>query len=581
MLIRWPIVAKPLFLLLALVAAGIFASSTGASITVEGVGSPGNDDFSNATQIASLPFTDSVITVGASTEPGEPSGCGSMDKTVWYRISVDEPTTIAASTDGSDFTTSLAVYQGSSLAALSFVDCDQYDPGPPPPDPAPSAGAATANSPTNVAVAAELVPGSTYFIQAGGYQGASGEFQIDIYVTGVVAGRLFFDPNRNGEFDEGDSGIGEHPVRLTSASESEITYTAGDGSFQFTVPEGEYSLEADDHFASFLCILGGLPFNPVSFLDACVTPPIPRFFTSPNPQNISVPTTQTTMADIGVRTGDAMVLTGIALLEDGIAPGGTEVRALHGETECGTSEVIETGAHQANYELMVLGAGERAGCAQPGDTITIELGQAEADEALVYDPTPDSFILHPLMAIGDRAWFWAQEVLLPDAPVPSGQVEAMLNGAPCGVANLGTAPSFSQRVSGFSALVVEGESLDPACGGPGDVVSFRLNGIAIGTAAWQPGLNYVNLNLPGAIVLGDLDCSASVDQDDLLFALRQLGGLVANSECSPFASDMNCDMTFGGKDILTLLLWLAGLTTNQPDGCPKIGEAGDSPDWVG
>jgi hypothetical protein len=112
-------------------------------------------------------------------------------------------------------------------------------------------------------------------------------------------------------------------------------------------------------------------------------------------------------------------------------------------------------------------------------------------------------------------------------------------------------------------------------------VSFNLNGTTIGMAAWQPGLNYVNLNLPGAIVLGDVDCSASVNQDDLLFALKRLGGLVAHSECSPFASDTNCDMTFDGKDVLTLLLWLAGLTTNQPEGCPEIGAAGDPPDWVG
>ena len=276
-----------------------------------------------------------------------------------------------------------------------------------------------------------------------------------------------------------------------------------------------------------------------------------------------------------------MVLTGIALLEDGIAPAATGVRALHEATECGTSEVIETGPHEANYELMVLGAGERAGCAQPGDTITIELGQVEADEALIYDPTPDSFILRPLIVIGDRAWFWAQEVLLPNAPAPSGQIEAMVNGTPCGVANLATAPSFSQIVSGFSALVVEGESLDPACGGPGDVVSFKLNGTIIGTAAWQPGLNYVSLNLPGAIVSGDLDCTGSVNLDDLLFALKRLGGLVAHSECSPFASDVNCDMTFDGKDILTLLHWLAGLTENQPEGCSEIGEAGDPPNWVG
>jgi hypothetical protein len=268
-----------------------------------------------------------------------------------------------------------------------------------------------------------------------------------------------------------------------------------------------------------------------------------------------------------------MVLTGIALEEDGVAPAGTEIRVLKGATECGTSEVIATGPRQHNYELMVLGAGERVGCPQPGDLVTIEMGSQAADEAIVYDPTPDSFTLQSLTALGDRAWFWAQELLLPDAEPSAGQIEAVVNGKLCGTSSVQTAQSFSQKVSGFTRLIVPGQSIEAGCGGPGDVVTFLLNGSTLATAVWNKGLIYTHLNLPGAIVSGDVNCTGSVDQEDLIFALKRLAALVSHSACSPFASDMNCDLAFNGNDILALLYWLTGLPLNQPDGCPEIGTA--------
>lgn len=269
---------------------------------------PVNDDFAAATGISALPFSDLVVNAAATREPGEPSGCGSMDKTVWYRLTVDEPTTIAASTDASEFPTSLAIYEGGSLGGLTMLDCDQFDPGPTPPPPGISAGD---SSLTGVSVAGELQPGNTYYLQAGGYQEASGELRIDVFSTGVVSGRIFLDVNQNGQFDEGEEESGA-VVTLKSLEGSRKTYTTGGGVFEFVVPAGDYLLEADPRFPGGLCIDGAPPFNPTS-LNGCIRVSLPRFFTTPNPQRVSVRASESTVVDIGVRRGDAMVLTGIAL----------------------------------------------------------------------------------------------------------------------------------------------------------------------------------------------------------------------------------------------------------------------------
>jgi len=538
--------------------------------TTEWAGQPGNDDFSDAVEIQSLPFADAVPNVAATIEPQEPPGCGSMVKTVWYRLSVDAPTSVGASTGDSGFPTSLAIYRGSSLGNLDLLDCDQFGPGPPPPAAAVPAGGGVL---TSVKIAADLVPGSTYYIQVGGSGNESGEFALSVYTTGSVSGRLFLDLNVNGEFDGDDEGIGEHLLTLTSDSASFELYTLGDGNFTFLVPAGEYLLEANPIVSGTLCIDGAFPFNPASLHD-CISPQLPRVFTTQNPQQVSVTSSQVTKADVIVRVSDGMTIVGIALLEDGVAPEGTEITAMKGAVECGVSQATPAASGEANYELTIIGAGEKAGCAQPGDSVVVKVGENQAVEEIIYESTPNSFKIQTLSALGDRAWYWAQQVLLPGVTPPSGMVEAWIDGTLCGEAILATQSSFSQKVSGFSSLVVESATSRPGCGSPGTTVSFMLNGTPVGMTAWDAGLTYLRLNLPGAIVLGDLDCSTVVNVIDVLVALRLVAKLTTHTPCSPFAFDANCDLASNSLDALVVLRWIAQLPINQPQGCPEIGTAG-------
>jgi PKD repeat protein len=111
---------------------------------------PSNDDFANATVIdpSSLPFTDTVDTIQATTEADEPTGgCSYNGGTVWYAFTPSNSGLYRVDTSASDYSNTITIYTGSSLPTLSAVACGYwYDP------------------PTYHATA-----GTTYYIQVGGY----------------------------------------------------------------------------------------------------------------------------------------------------------------------------------------------------------------------------------------------------------------------------------------------------------------------------------------------------------------------------------------------------------------------------
>lgn len=77
--------------------------------TVSAASPPSNDDFENATEISTLPFTDSQNIQDATLQAPEPSGC-SWDQTVWYRYTPLEDTVALVTTTGSDFDARFAVH---------------------------------------------------------------------------------------------------------------------------------------------------------------------------------------------------------------------------------------------------------------------------------------------------------------------------------------------------------------------------------------------------------------------------------------------------------------------------------------
>jgi len=89
---------------------------------------PANDDFANASMVGALPFDDSVDTLTAGSEDGEPfpscSFFGNTGATVWYRFSAVTDTAVLVESTGANFQgPAVGVYQGSSLADLSQVAC--------------------------------------------------------------------------------------------------------------------------------------------------------------------------------------------------------------------------------------------------------------------------------------------------------------------------------------------------------------------------------------------------------------------------------------------------------------------------
>lgn len=83
---------------------------------------PPNDDFDSATIIPGLPFTDNLVTTGATTAPDDPD-CIGQGPTVWYVFTPTEDMPITANTFGSDYDTTLSAYTG-SRGALSQIACN-------------------------------------------------------------------------------------------------------------------------------------------------------------------------------------------------------------------------------------------------------------------------------------------------------------------------------------------------------------------------------------------------------------------------------------------------------------------------
>lgn len=126
---------------------------------------PGNDAFWQATPVSALPFSTTDTSRGATTDTGDPTpSCEpSSQATVWFRLSLGESTRVDLSTFGSKFDTVVAVYQGADAGHLTEVACNDDD-------------VSTGSQQSRLSFAAGA--GGTYFIQLGGYEGASGRYTL-------------------------------------------------------------------------------------------------------------------------------------------------------------------------------------------------------------------------------------------------------------------------------------------------------------------------------------------------------------------------------------------------------------------
>jgi len=145
-----------------------------------------NDDFADAEVLSSLPALRTQSTVGAAREANEPQDCGSIGATVWFEYQPTVSGRIAADTFGSDYNTVLAVHQGTSLSGLTPMGCNDDSGG------------------LQSRVTFDAVAGETYWLQVGGFDGATGN--LDLEVVGPIV-RCFGMAPTNTNWTDGDDVI--------------------------------------------------------------------------------------------------------------------------------------------------------------------------------------------------------------------------------------------------------------------------------------------------------------------------------------------------------------------------------------
>lgn len=137
---------------------------------------PGNDNFADATEIASIPYTDTVDTTDATEELLEPACVtyvgGPARHTIWYRYTPTSDATLSADTSGSEFDSILAVYVGTNFLDLQTVGC------------------ADSTWEGRESVLFHPAPGETYYFQIEGYYGDAGLATFHLGPSGGIAGTV-------------------------------------------------------------------------------------------------------------------------------------------------------------------------------------------------------------------------------------------------------------------------------------------------------------------------------------------------------------------------------------------------------
>lgn len=134
---------------------------------------PSNDNFTDALEISSLPFSLEISTTEATTEFGEPDpSCVSVGGTVWFRFTADRDMMLSLDTFDSTFDSALALWRGTSLHELQEVDCnDRY------------------KASDGGSIYTGIHTGETVYIQAGGYSFYRATWQTGRLVLKASRGR--------------------------------------------------------------------------------------------------------------------------------------------------------------------------------------------------------------------------------------------------------------------------------------------------------------------------------------------------------------------------------------------------------
>jgi len=128
-----------------------------------------SDAFAGTRTTITVPVTKTYTTTSYTTEASEPLGNGPSANTAWGTFIPATTGVYQIDTIGSSYDTALAVYTGTSIGALTLVKADD------------SSGGSS-----NAKVTLAMTAGTTYQIQAGGANGATGGTLV-ITITSVAA----------------------------------------------------------------------------------------------------------------------------------------------------------------------------------------------------------------------------------------------------------------------------------------------------------------------------------------------------------------------------------------------------------
>jgi hypothetical protein len=194
-----------------------------------------NNDFANRFTLTGAKVTTTGVSVGATIEPGEPTGGGfgnNRGATLWWTWTAPATGTVRIDTFGSTFNTVLGVYTGTAVDALTQIALNNNAPG--------------VNDVSLVSFNAQA--GTAYEIQVGGAAGfgggtpASGSIQLNIQMPPTV---VITSPTAGNTFLVGSNIV----VNVSASSVAGIVTTVDlfrGGSLVGTLEEQPYSFAVVD-----------------------------------------------------------------------------------------------------------------------------------------------------------------------------------------------------------------------------------------------------------------------------------------------------------------------------------------------
>ena len=133
---------------------------------------PANDNFANAAVLTGTTASATATNTYATKETGEPyHGNNSGGHSVWWKWTAPLSGSLTVSTVGSSFDTTMGVYTGTSVSALTTLAEDDDSGG----------------NLTSLATLSSVTPGATYYFAVDGYGSATGTITFNLSFTATPA----------------------------------------------------------------------------------------------------------------------------------------------------------------------------------------------------------------------------------------------------------------------------------------------------------------------------------------------------------------------------------------------------------